>query len=256
MKHKINLIGLCTLLLVLIVFFYGHENFWIWFFLLILISLCITSFGAYKIQWNYFLKSIHAGKPLGIALTFDDGPEPATTPAILEILKKYQAKATFFVIGKKAVLYPELIHQIVEEGHTLANHSYSHSNWIGFFSEKKLQADISRNTELIKKLSGKQTRFFRPPFGVTNPKYRRILKSLNLISIAWTLRSYDTTISNKEKLVKRITNNLFPGTIILLHDNQNITLEALPDILKYCNTFGINIVNLADLIEQEPYAEN
>jgi peptidoglycan/xylan/chitin deacetylase (PgdA/CDA1 family) len=101
--------------------------------------LAATAYGSFKIQANYFLKSINKGQRKSIALTFDDGPDPDTTPIILEILKQKNVKATFFVIGKKAEKYPELLRQIDEEGHIVANHSYSHHNLIAFFSTEKLK---------------------------------------------------------------------------------------------------------------------
>ncbi len=237
-------------------FIIQHPGLILGIWLVLLFSLSITAFGSYYIQLNYFLNSVHKGKPIGIALTFDDGPDPEITPAILEILKEYQVKATFFIIGKKAEQYPELLKSMERDGHTLANHSYSHSNWIGFFSGQKLAADINRCSGVIKNLTGKTPLFLRPPFGVTNPKYAAVLKELGLNSIGWTIRSFDTTISNRNRLINRITRRLKSGSILLLHDNQKITLNALPDVLKYCKTIDLNIVNLTELIEKEPYAGN
>ena len=188
-----------------------------------------------------------------ITLTFDDGPYPDITPRILEILDAENIKATFFVIGKKAEAHPEIINEIAGRGHIIANHSYSHSNMIGFFSSKKLKTDIEKCSELLCEIMGQRPLFFRPPFGVTNPRYERVLKKLKLISIGWTVRSFDTTSKSKEKLFEKITGSVSQSSIILLHDTKQITLETLPLLIQYFRDKNIKIVALDKLINKKPY---
>lgn len=189
-----------------------------------------------------------------ISLTFDDGPDHEMTPRILDVLDAENIKATFFVIGRKAEAHPEIINEITRRGHIIANHSFSHSNMIGFFSSKKLKADIEKCSELLYKIIGQRPLFFRPPFGVTNPRYERVLKKLKLISIGWTVRSFDTTSKSKEKLFERITKSISHGSIILLHDTKQITLETLPLLIQYFRKKNIRIVTLPELIDKKPYA--
>ncbi len=202
---------------------------------------------------GFFLNSICSGENEGIAFTFDDGPDPVTTPKILDILRTEKIKATFFVIGKRAEKYPEIVKEIDREGHIIANHSYEHSNTIGFFLTGKLADDIEKCSNAIEQIIGKKPTLFRPPFGVTNPKYARAIKKFNLISIGWSGRSLDTITTNKISLVNRVRRAIKQGAILLFHDTQNVTLEALPEIIDLCKKNGIKIVPLQELIKHEQY---
>ena len=212
-----------------------------------------TAYGSFQIRANYFVKSINNGKKKAIALTFDDGPHPEHTPRILEILKEKRVKATFFVIGKNAEKYPDLISQIDNEGHIVANHSYSHHYLIAFFSINRLKVDLQRCNEIVSQCLNKTPRFFRPPFGVTNPRYGTALKENNLQSIGWSLRSFDTRAKNKYQLIQTVISNLQKRDIVLLHDNLSVTADALEDLIEHCRSKNIEILTLSDLINKEPY---
>lgn len=226
---------------------------WVVFAIIALAYLAIISYGSFKIQANYFVNSINRGKRKSIAFTFDDGPDPDTTPKILETLHEKGIKATFFVIGKKAEKYPDLLRRIDEEGHIVANHSYSHHHLIAFFSKEKLKLDLEHCNNVISDILGKSPRFYRPPFGVTNPRYAGVLKSLKLESIGWSLRSLDTKAKNKYELINRVLSKLQAKDIILLHDDRKITAESLPDLIEHCLQKGIKIETLSRLIQKEPY---
>jgi peptidoglycan/xylan/chitin deacetylase (PgdA/CDA1 family) len=217
------------------------------------IYISIVVYGSSQIKANYFVKSINKGSTNGITLTFDDGPHPDITPKILEVLSKENVKAAFFLIGKNAERYSSLVNEILQQGHTIANHSYCHQNAIGFFSESKLKEDFEKCNRIIKNISGKQPAFFRPPFGVTNPRYANVIKKLNLNSIGWSIRSMDTKATSKELLLKKITSSLTNGSIVLLHDTQQVTLETLPSLIQHCKSNNIKIVSLPELINKEPY---
>lgn len=206
--------------------------------------LTITILGSFRIQWNYFLESKNTTDENGVIFTFDDGPDPGSTPIILDQLRAQNIKAVFFVIGKKAEKHPELIHSIEKDGHIIGNHSYDHNVGMGFFPKNKLTADIEKCSKIVKDITGKNPVFFRPPFGVTNPRYGYALKKLNLMSIGWSGRSFDTISTSKDALIARVKNYLNPGTILLFHDDQKITAEALPEIIHYCKEKGIKIVSL------------
>lgn len=253
MKHKI--ISAVTLAILSLIFFLLRKETYFWFlvFSIVLVYLAIVVYGSSQIKANYFLNSVNRGKIDAVTFTFDDGPDIELTPKILELLEAEKIKATFFVIGKKAEQHPELLKAMYKQGHTIANHSYSHSNFIGFFSSKKLENDIQRCSEIIEKVIGKSPLYFRPPFGVTNPRYSNVLKKTGLISIGWTIRSFDTSVKNKKKLFERITKSIANGSIILFHDTQNITVEVLSDIIKFYRQHNVKIVSLPELINLRPY---
>jgi len=170
---------------------YGYA-----FLTLIYFTLLIV--GSIKINWNFYLKSYsHDRRDLPeIALSFDDGPNEQFTPKILEILKRNNVTATFFCIGQKIEKNPEILNQIIKDGHIVGNHSYSHSFWFDFFPPIKIAREIKRTDQLIIKLTGKNPVLFRPPYGVTNPFLCKALKKTGHKSVSWSLRSFDT---NKSK---------------------------------------------------------
>ena len=253
MKHNIA-ITITSITLLFIVFFLHEIVYFKWLIVgIILLFFIFIAIGTSFIQLNYFVKSINKGKNKGIALTFDDGPDKEITAQILAILEKENIKATFFVIGNKIEENAALLKKINNEGHTIGNHSYSHNNQLTLYSTKKLKEDLIKCTQLIEEVIGKKPLFFRPPFGVTTPRYRRALRQLNMHSIGWTIRSFDTQSKNKEVLYKKITKQISDGSILLFHDTQKITVEVLPSIIQFCKVNGINIVPLQELINIQPY---
>lgn len=253
MKH--NIVTTITGILLVLCGFAFWETGYVEIILgiIVVIYLISTGYGSYQIRANYFITSIHKGKKKAIALTFDDGPDPENTPRILEILREKQVKATFFVIGKKVEKYPELLHQIDREGHTIGNHSYSHHYLIALFSTDRLRKDLKRCNDIICETLGKSPAFFRPPFGVTNPRYRTVLKESKLQSIGWSLRSFDTRAKNKYQLIQQVIPKLQKRDIILLHDNLSVTADALEDLIEHCRSKNIDIRPLPEIINKEPY---
>lgn len=228
----------------------------IWFYLVwVLIFLTVVITGVVKIQLNFFLKSICKGpdSSKAVALTFDDGPGEYTAE-ILDILKKYNAKATFFCIGQKIPEKKQLLRRIYQEGHIIGNHSYSHHFWFDFFSVKKMLKELQQTEALIYEECGVKTRFFRPPYGVTNPNIRKTLQKMNYTSICWSLRSGDTTASCHLKVLKRLKKKIDNGDIVLLHDNTKTAASLLPDFLEYLLQNDYNIVSLDTLINKTAYA--
>jgi peptidoglycan/xylan/chitin deacetylase (PgdA/CDA1 family) len=216
--------------------------------------IAVIAYGSWKIQANYFITSINKGKSKSISLTFDDGPDPEYTPKILDILQKYNLKATFFVIGKKAELYPELLKRMDAEGHCIGNHSYSHSYFIAFYTSKALRKDIGRCNEVITQIIGKKPVYFRPPFGVTNPNYADVLAAHHLHSVGWSLRTMDTMAKNKYQVIETVISKIQKKDIILFHDRLACTAESLPDIIEHCQNKKLTIEPLPTCIKLEPYA--
>lgn len=183
-----------------------------------------------------------------VAITFDDGPAPQTLE-VLEVLKKYQVKATFFCIGRRIETYHHIFERIVEEGHSLGNHSYTHSNLFPFFSTKKITEELKKTAALISEITGHASSLFRPPFGVTNPAIARAVKNTQLLVIGWNLRSMDTTTQNHQKITDRIKARIRPGTVLLLHDDRMNTAIILEDILHYIRSEDYECVDVKSIFE-------
>ena len=222
-------------------------------FIILIANITIALTGSGFIQLNYFVNSINKGKSKGVSFTFDDGPDLEITPQILDVLAAENIKATFFIIGNKIEKNKELLLRIYNEGHTIGNHSFSHTKKMTMFSSSKLREDIAECSTHIKKVIDQKPLFFRPPYGVTTPRYQRALKALNMKSIGWSLRSFDTVIETKEVLYKKIINKIKPGSIVLFHDTQSVTLSVLTDVIHYCKKSGIEIVSLPELINSKAY---
>lgn len=152
-----------------------------------------------------------------LALTFDDGPDPAVTPKILDLLDKYNLKATFFVIGKKAARYPLLVKDSFDRGHSIASHDLTHSYFSNLRLSKQMAKEILESQRIIESIIGKKPLLYRPPVGLTNPHLFKALSSLGMTCIGWNCRVRDCG----NKRVSRFSK--FPslavaGSVVLLHD--------------------------------------
>ena len=194
----------------------------------------ILTFGSYYLRFEYYLPSINklSNNGKSITLTFDD--------KLLEILKKHDVKAMFFCIGNSIENNFEIAKSIVDHGHILGNHSYSHSNTFALSSYKIVENDISKTNTLIESITSKKNNYFRPPFGVTNPIIARVIANNNLKVIGWSLRSFDTVISS-EKLLIKLKTRVKHNDIILLHDLEN-TLSVIDEFIKFAKHEGYNFV--------------
>ncbi len=203
----------------------------LWYLLPLFIYLSILFFGSKNICSQFYAKVKCTSEDKSkLHLTFDDGPHPETTPEILKILKKYNQKATFFCIGKNIEHYPEIAKKIINEGHTIGNHSFSHSYYFDFFGTSKVITELDKTNQLIKELTGKDCQIFRPPYGVTNPNIAKAVKFLNLQVVGWSIRSLDT-IKDKKTVLKRLQ-KAKAGDIILFHDTKEETPEILDEFLR------------------------
>jgi peptidoglycan/xylan/chitin deacetylase (PgdA/CDA1 family) len=211
--------------------------------------------GSYFIKWGFFLKSICSVQTndKSIALTFDDGPAGAMTSRILDILKEHSVEAAFFCIGEKIPGQEELLKRIVREGHIIANHSYSHHRFFDLFSPRKMLADLQQMSNDCLEITGFSPRFFRPPYGVTNPNLKKAVLKGGFISIGWSIRSFDTVIKSEERLFNKILSALKPGSILLLHDTSETTVAILSRLLKTMREREWRIVRLDKMINLNPY---
>ena len=199
-------------------------------------------------------------QPNTLTLTFDDGPDPVFTPQILDTLKKYQVKATFFVIGKNIKNYPEIAKRIVDEGHILANHSYSHPK-LNNLSPITVDTEISGTDEVLNKLVNVKTDFFRTPYndiyGFNTENDLIILKELR----KYNKLAVEDDVDTKDWLLKdpiAINNKTLEiidgqsGSVLLLHDgggNRESTVKALPSIIEGVTIRGYAIKNLNDVLK-------
>ena len=189
-----------------------------------------------------------------ISLTFDDGPDPVKTWLILEVLKTYNVKATFFCIGKNLTGNENMIKRILDDGHLIGNHSFSHSKWFDFFPAGKIRAELLETDRLIKKVTGGSPLFFRPPFGVVNPMVSNALKKSHWQVIGWNIRSFDTLNMDPKKTENKILSQLKPGAIILLHDFTRYTEHHLNALIPAILNAGYGIVPLDKLLKMPAYA--
>ncbi len=154
-------------------------------------------------------------------LTIDDGPSPAHTIAMLDLLERFEARATFFVIGALAEKHPHLITEILTRGHTLANHTYTHparSFWAA--GPARIRREIALGAETLRTLPDRPANYFRAPAGFKNMFLHSILARRGLGLIGWTVRGLDTVKRDARQVVERIENNLRPGAIIVLHQSH------------------------------------
>lgn len=166
-----------------------------------------------------------------VALTFDDGPDERSTPALLQLLQQRGVQASFFAVGKRVAAHPDIAARIVREGHLLENHSYAHSNATNFFSVPRLRTELKQTQDAIHQATGVVPTCFRPPMGLSNPRIFRAAREEGLKVIGWSARGLDTKLTDSEEVVSRICRRVEPGAIILLHDG-NIPTDRLVTTVK------------------------
>lgn len=195
--------------------------------------LIVIAFGAVLPRLSLFGPYVCQGRTARrwVALTFDDGPDGRSTPALLAFLRDAGVQAAFFCVGKRVAENPELAARIVREGHLLENHSYTHSHMMNFFTTPRLRREMESTQAIIRQTTGVAATCFRPPMGLTNPRVFRAARALGLRVIGWSARGLDTQGSEPERVVARIARRLGPGAIILLHDG-NISGERLVTTVK------------------------
>ena len=188
-----------------------------------------------------------------LALTFDDGPDPDFTPAILDKLKKYDVKATFFLLGNNIEKYPEIAKRIAEEGHVIGNHTYSHPN-LTQVSDEVYHDEIKKADELIKKYAGYYPRFFRPTYGAINENQVAWATNEKMMIIQWSVDTLDWEGKSAEEISRTVAGNALPGGIILQHNASGVPLqgsvEALDLIIPQMKNKGVTFVTLAEMFNK------
>ena len=185
-----------------------------------------------------------------VALTFDDGPDPANTPQVLDLLARYDSRATFFVLGEAAERYPELLRRVAASGNELGNHGWGHSRMTSLAGER-LAEEIRRSSNQITQLGGQKPRSVRPPYGAFNKGVVQAANELGETVVLWSIDPRDWTNPSPGQIAGRVLGNVRPGSIILLHDGggrRAATVRALPMILQGLRQRGYRAVPVRDLV--------
>ncbi|MFS0840226.1 polysaccharide deacetylase family protein [Paenibacillus sp. 1P03SA] len=189
-----------------------------------------------------------------IALTFDDGPNPDQTAQILDELKKYGAKATFFVVGKRAEKFPELLKREAAEGHEIGNHTYSHPFLTSSRSTESIRAEIAAGQKVIKSITGSAPVLFRPPGGYYHERLVHVSLAEGCLPILWSWHqdTEDWKAPGVSRIVNKVLNNARKGDIVLFHDHvqgSSNTVDALRKILPVLSKRGYHFVTVSELLK-------
>lgn len=212
-----------------------------------------------------------------VYLTFDDGPHPPETERVLDVLRERGARATFFLIGSKVSGNEAVLRRMLEEGHALGLHTYSHAGTFPLLSFDKMLADVNDGKHAVESVAGKKISLFRPPFGVTNPTISKVVRTLGLHTVGWDVRSFDTMFCKSSEhsckqsgysckqsehsckqsgysckqsehdwyvpVVERIMKQVRPGSVILLHDRLDGASELLSLLLDSLAASGYDFTS-------------
>jgi len=191
-----------------------------------------------------------------IALTFDDGPQDIYTPQILDILKKYGVKATFFLIGKNVEAFPEVAKRIARESHCIGNHTYSHPDLV-LKTKEHIRLELKNAQDAIYKATGIKPYLFRPPYGADNHWVALEVENLGYVIIKWSTSGLNGRSDLRfDKIAQEVITNTKNGSIILLHDGNRIShtidrsqiVKALPIIIETLQRQGFHFVTISELL--------
>jgi len=186
-----------------------------------------------------------------IALTFDDGPHGTNTPRLLDILKKRNVKATFYVVGTNSKRYPAILRRMIAEGHEIGNHTMSHGSMTKM-STDQLRRDLSQAHQAIVSATGVAPRTVRPPYGATNSSIKSLIKSeFGYPSILWSVDPEDWKRPGVSTVTRRLVSGASPGGILLVHDIHAPTIDAIPSTLDQLLAQGYRFVTVTQLIALE-----
>ena len=192
--------------------------------------------------------------PKVVALTFDDGPHPVYTPKILEILRRYKVKATFFLIGERVEQFPQIAQQIVSEGHEVGNHTYSHPNDLPREDWNKVRLEIEKCSAAIERVTGVRPKFFRPPRGFLNYKVLTLAQIEGYTVVFWTVSADHKDAPTPKAMANRVLKLVHPGAIILMHDGRIPSrwkdVKALPLIIEGLQKRGYKFVTVSELFKR------
>jgi peptidoglycan/xylan/chitin deacetylase (PgdA/CDA1 family) len=194
------------------------------------------------------LSDIAGADPGAVALTFDDGPSPDSTPRVLAVLAEHGAKATFFAVGRQAAAYPDVIRQLVASGNAIGNHTWDHMLLPGL-TESAFSEQVDNTSDLLSRVAGQPVRCVRPPAGKHDASVDRRLARRGLAEVLWSVDSGDWKMPGPDAIASRVLSRLRPDAVILLHDagpEADQTLAALPRILDGISRRGLRFATICD----------
>ena len=188
-----------------------------------------------------------------LALTFDDGPHPTITPRLLDVLARYDARATFFLLGSRALRWPELVARIAEAGHTIASHGFAHRHdW--WRSATTLGEDLDQAEQVIGGLLP-EPKLFRPPFGILSPTWYLAARRRGYTCVLWNVASHDWKTTDANRVARRVIGRLGPGALVAMHECRaqtgegfEHTVEAVDQVLAFAQDGELEAVTVRELV--------
>ena len=201
----------------------------------------------------------HEGR---LAITIDDGPDPLITPQVLDLLDRFECKATFFCIGERVAAHAGIARDIVRRGHQIENHTQHHRLFFSALGRSGIRHEVLQAQAAIAAAVGVTPRYFRAPAGMRNPLLDGVLQAAGLRLVSWTRRGFDTVTRDPAVVLARLTRNLRDGDILLLHDGHAartpdgsvVILRVLPDLLAAARAAGLACVTLRAALQTGPEA--
>ncbi len=183
-------------------------------------------------------------RPRKIAITFDDGPHPYYTEQLLDGLQERGAKASFFVMGKQAEAYPELVLRMQAEGHLIGNHTYSHMQ-LGKRNRESFKSELIKTNELLLKITGEEPQYVRPPYGSWDKSFE---SELMMIPVLWTIDPMDWCSSDVNGIVQKVTKKAEENAVILMHDEYKSSVTAALEIVDTLQKQGYEFVTVDEIL--------
>ncbi len=216
--------------------------------------------GVFDLRLQFFVRVLWRGSPESgmVALSFDDGPDPDITGAILDVLGRHGMPATFFVVGERALRHPDLLRRAHREGHVIASHDLTHGHTLNLRLADRMVREIDESRAILSSIIGRTPRLYRPPNGLTNPDSGKAFARLGMDCIGWT-RSVRDAGNRRRHVLGRISTLAAPGRIIVLHDilpvpeNGSLLLEQLDALCASITSLGLRAVGVDELLGVPAY---
>lgn len=261
---KSMLIKLPAVLAALAILGFGRGA-WAWMGALSALTagIVLLAWLVFDVNSSFWARTLwRAARPArAVALTFDDGPDPESTPRVLDILAAKNVPATFFVVGSRVRTCPELLARIDGAGHLVGNHSDRHGLDFHFRLWAGLRRELSECNAAVRAAIGKEPRLFRSPQGFKSPVLGDVLREMGFVAVGWQVRGLDAIEHDGAKIVHRIVSGVRPGGVVQMHDavalfgikSRRATLDALPAVIDGIRAAGLEFVRLDALLSVEPY---
>ena len=203
-----------------------------------------------KVRYN----SVHTDQMV-LGMTFDDGPHPVNTPKLLDLLKEKNIKATFFLVGERVKMHPEIVRRMLAEGHEVANHTWTHPS-LTSISDEKIRSEFTRTADAIWEAAQYRPHIMRPPFGATNRRIEQwVFNEFGYSSITWSVDPNDWRRPGVQVVANRLIAGAHKGAIMLAHDIHAPTIEAMPQVFDALLAKGYKFLTVSQLINLEQQSQ-